>query len=222
MNKNIIDYSVFLYNPESDKEINELIKRHPEFNSIEGFDSKMIAKYAVYLYDIKTPLRIKYPLLYPRKKVAAVMAGFTTDKEGKFSKEIEEFLIGKNNQIQLALNSYIAGFGSPKYMALATYWTLLLNEMSNATSVENGKDVIKNIKELEGLIEDATEIIYGGKETQDALRSLYQSIEGDRLRSMLSPEGIANARAEGKEPMEGYNPYGADYKIGKMKFMGDE
>ena len=236
MKKELIDYSVFLYNPESDKEVSQMILRHPEFKDLTDsnpysknkdvvtFDTKMIAKYAIYLYDVNTPLRIKYPLLYPRKKIAAEMAGYELDKNGKFKDQnVEDMLLGKFEKVQGAINSYVFGFGSPKYIALVSYWSLLTSEMSKATSFtsDNAKDTIKNIKDLEALIEEATSSIYGGKENQDFLRALYQSIEGDRLRSMLSPEGIADAIEKGEEPIGGFNPYG-NYKKDEMKFVGDE
>ena len=77
--------------------------------------------------------------------------------------------------------------------------------------------ITKNIEFLRIKIKELTEILYGGGETLNARRALYAGIEKDRF--PLPDDGIK--RLNQGDNLEDYNPYG-EYKVEKLKFVGDE
>jgi hypothetical protein len=176
--------------------------------------------YIILLYDMQTQLRREIPYLNQRKIIAAELSGFPKNKDGKFKKEYEDLMLGSNVKVSMAISKYVRLFSSPKYISLVYYWSILSAEYSNITSQSESKDfknTIGNIEKLEAKINECVDILFGGKETEDIQKALYQSVERENLR--LTPEVIANS--EDLESLLG-SPYGEDYKIDALKFKGNK
>lgn len=208
-----------MYDPWSEKTVKKL-EAYEEFAVDFGISKEQVVAYIILMYDMNSPLRKEIPYFNQRKLMAAELAGFKKDKDGKFKADYEAIILGQNGLSESAISKYIRLFASPKYLALVYYWSILSLEFSNITSASESKDLkntIANIEKLEAKINECTDILFGGDDTMNIKRALYESVEKENLK--LTPEAIANA--DDIDDLIG-NPYGEDYKFEKIKFKGSK
>lgn len=211
--------STMLFNP-NDENLVDKLSVYTEFNQKEsdyGVDKLKLFRYIVVMYDMNSPLRLEYPDAWERKKVAALHVGFKVDKKGMFDKNVEAVLIGENNYVNLAMTKYVMLHGIPEYSALVAYQTGLGFEVIKTLRGTINPTITKNIEFLRIKIKELTEILYGGGETLNARRALYAGIEKDRF---PLPDDVIKRLNQG-DNLEDYTPYG-EYKVEKLKFVGDE
>lgn len=218
MKKDDIDISVLMFDPWSKETVTRL-EENDEFKQPFGIDKQKVISYIILVYDLKTQLRKEYPFFNQRKVVAAELAGFPKKKDGKFTVEYENVLIGKNERVNKAISKYIRLFYNPKYLMLVYYWSILSLEFENINNKKESSDfknTIANIEKLEAKIVECEEFLYGGQEQRDAVQALYEEVEKENLR--LKPENIA--MAENVDEIIGEGPYGEGYKPEKLKYLG--
>jgi hypothetical protein len=216
MKKENIDISVLMFDP-WDKNTVSRLEEYDEFKQQFGVEKQKAIAYIILVYDLKTQLRKEYPFFNQRKVVAAELAGFPKKKDGKFTTEYENILIGKNERINKAISKYIRLFYNPKYLYLVYYWSILSLEHENINNKKESSDfknTIANIEKLESKIESLEEYLYGGKDERDVVQALYEEVEKENLR--LKPENIA---LEDPDELIGEGPYG-DYKPEELKYKG--
>ena len=220
MKQSDIEVKYLMYDPFDEKTVSKL-ESYEEFKVDFGVSKKEVITYIILLYDMNTQLRREVPYLNQRKIIAAELAGFKKNKDGKFKKEYEDVMLGLNGTTEAAISKYIRLFANPKYISLVYYWSILSAEFFNISSSTESKDfknTIANIEKLEAKINDHTQVLFGGDETMNIRRALYESVEKENLK--LRPEDIANATEEELETIL-ENPYG-DYKPDKLKFKSHQ
>lgn len=218
MKKDDIDISVLMFNP-FDKDTVTRLQEHDEFKQQFGLDKQKVISYIILVYDLKTQLRKEYPFFNQRKVVAAELAGFPKKKDGKFTVEYENVLIGKNERVNKAISKYIRLFYNPKYLMLVYYWSILSLEFENINNKKESSDfknTIANIEKLEAKIVECEEFLYGGQEQRDAVQALYEEVEKEKL--AIRPEDIA--MSDNVDELIGEGPYGEGYKPEKLKYLG--
>lgn len=215
--KDNIDVSVLMFDPWSKETVSRL-EENDEFKQPFGIDKQKVISYIILVYDLKTQLRKEYPFFNQRKVVAAELAGFPKKKDGKFTVEYENVLIGKNERVNKAISKYIRLFYNPKYLMLVYYWSILSLEFENINNKKESSDfknTIANIEKLEAKIVECEEFLYGGQEQRDAVQALYEEVEKEKL--AIRPEDIA--MSDNVDELIGEGPYGG-YKPSPLKFKG--
>lgn len=211
--------STMLFNP-NDENLVDKLSVYTEFNQKEsdyGVDKLKLFRYIVVMYDMNSPLRLEYPDFWERKKIAALHVGFKVDKKGIFEKNVEQILIGENNYANMAVTKYVMLHGIPEFTLLVASQAGLYFESLKVQRGTVTPAIAKNMKQFAADIRELTEILYGGGETLNARMALYAGIEKDRF---PLPDDVIKRLNQGDD-LEDYTPYG-EYKVEKLKFVGDE
>jgi hypothetical protein len=227
-----IDLSVFKYKPFELKSYNELIQ-FDEFKKINRSYVNKFIDYVILALDYNTPLRKEYPFIekqktYNLQKIkyeAAKLAGFELN-DGKFDKEIEDILLGKNKDANAAVTKFLLLFGRVDYIGLVAYEAILLELVRTSFTDIGKKDTEQRISYCMDKINEHTIKLYGGEETIEAKEALYLSAEKDIANYF--PEGVAEMMDKTGELPDDWNPmyesltpeeikYQKEYKA---KFLG--
>ena len=162
MKQSDIEVKYLMYDPFDEKTVSKL-ESYEEFKVDFGVSKKEVITYIILLYDMNTQLRREVPYLNQRKIIAAELAGFKKNKDGKFKKEYEDVMLGLNGTTEAAISKYIRLFANPKYISLVYYWSILSAEFFNISSSTESKDfknTIANIEKLEAKINDHTQFLF--------------------------------------------------------------
>ena len=193
-----MDYSKFYFPPFAEDTITEL-EKFPEFQ-FKSKDKDKIINFIILCWDVNNiELRRLYPEYYTRKREAALLAGFQTDKTGRFEKNIEDILTGQNDQCNTASVRYLLLQGLPDYPALIAQRELQAKELEAAFQSKDPKDrkiIRENIDKSTERIAEYEAKIFGGQEVENVRKALYKHIESEKLR--LRPEYIAEDTAAKK------------------------
>jgi hypothetical protein len=214
-----------LYNPSRADFVKKITSGVPDFKkySKDHEDHEKVFKWVVYTYDRQSPMVKEIPELMVRKGEAAVYAGYATNEDGQFDEEVEGFLLGKNEDINNLIVSYVSRFADPHYIMLVASWNLLLDNTRKLLSGKSSRDTYDTIKKITSDIEDMTRSVFSsGTEQDEALelkKALYSRVENDRLK--LNHENIMKYVSENGALPKGFNPYGETYEVDKLVFLGD-
>ena len=158
-----------------------------------------VIRYIMFLYDAKSPFRVKFNDILQRKVEVAKGAGWETDTGGLFDDNVESLLRGDNknaNQMAVAFIRLHRNFKYSYLIALEETFYRYLNEtlMGNMTNVTKMKSTQA---ELEEIITELT-----NEDTNPSLRNeLLRYVEESRLN--LRPEDIARmAKKKQQEQIE--------------------
>ena len=174
------------------------------------------------MYGRQSPLVKEIPELMVRKGEGAVLAGYGTDEDGRFEERVDDFLLGKDKDVNNLVVVYVSRFADPHYIMLVASWNLLLDNTRKLLSGRQTKDTYATVKQITADIEDLTRTVFSASEQEEALelkKALYARVENDRLK--LNPENIVKYVEQHGDLPKGFNPYGDDYKVDKLKFIGD-
>lgn len=218
------NFTSCLYNPNLSTFVKKITKGIPDFRKYEksNEDAESVFKWIVYTYDKQSPLVKEIHELMVRKGEAAALAGFTTDEDGRFNEDIEKFLMGQDDEVNGLIVAYISRFADPHYIMLVASWNLLLDNTKKLLSGRQSKDTYQTIKQITSDMEDITRTVFSSHETDEALelrKALYSRVESDRLK--LNQENIIKYMDEHGELPKGFSPYGEEYVVEKLKFVGD-
>ena len=213
-----IDYTGCIINPEKKEDIERLKANYDEFlyeNNVLTPDDKII-KYIVLNYDMNSPLRGLYTNFYERKNKAAVLAGFIKSDKRRYPEEVEDVLIGMNDEVNSMIVRYIIMHGSPDITAYVAYNQILESELKKSLSADSyeSKDLKATRDNINAVTKELNELhykIFGGTEGQKLKDQLYKTLEDDRLR--IRPEHIAKDLASDKYEVD-VDPY----DIGELKY----
>lgn len=228
-----LDLSKCLYDPNKSTLLKD-VEHIPEFNIELSYrmSRKAVLTYIILLYDQASSLRKEIRSLPSRKGMAAQLAGFKLDKNGRFEPPVERFLEGKNQDINAMIVKYLLLQNSPKYVQLIAYESLYFYEIAKIQNGAYGKtiDVIKSVDSLASSIDRLTEEVVGGKgESESILAAIYKEVTKDLN---VSPEAISNYISESGDVPEDWSPYNTIrekdgkieevYKVDKLRYVGAE
>jgi len=219
MNLSNIDTSKFLADPKSETFEKDLIKRSKVFNiKVKGVERKQVLTYLVVMYDFYTELRRNIKEYIERKITAAEIAEFPTTENNRFTSEIEDLLIGKNAQFNKAVIEYVSYMYDRDFLHLI----VVEDQFKEFTTgmyfqKECGKDFNKVINDLKQNMEVIEDKLFGGKETINLLKALYEGTATVKLKVRIED---VNDEFQ-KNGLKDFSPYG-NYVPEDLKFVGDE
>lgn len=193
-----VNEKLYLYNPKSKDSIQALIESYPEFSEDLGKlekDKEKIAKFIILFYDMNSDLRGLVPDFWNRKRICAELVGFKLNDNKVFPKEVKDFLIGENEEINGMIIRYLLLFNNPDYVELEVATDMYNKQARQAlkqklsASATSVKNINQNLTDLNKKIKIATEAVFGGKESSKLEEKLYEYMQKDRLK--LRPEDIA-------------------------------
>ncbi len=218
-----IDTSRLLFDIKSIDFMGKIKTKIPIFASYEGkIPVKKIFTYIVLMYDIGSPLWRDILDYYERKRMCAEMLEFPKKKD-KWITEVEDILIGRNDQVNAMIVEYVWQFASPELLQLIANMSLLSSETRKAVSFRGNKDTLKIVSETGEEIGRLTRLVFHSGDYDEitlARNALYAKAEKERLK--IRPEDIVKVIAEDGDLPDEFNPYGEDYTIEESKFLGDE
>lgn len=220
MSRVSLDIEKFMYDPFGSDLIGKL-SDYGEFSISWGDAEKYkesLCRYIVICYDFGSPLRHRISDLYERKRTAAEMAGLAYLNNGRFPRAVEDALLGKNEAVALAVTKYLMLFGKPEFQLLEANMAQFAMETATMMKQAGDKDTVKTARELAADINRLTNLLYGGDETIETRKALYQRLEERRIQ--VRPEDLVKRIAEGSK-LKDFSPYGEDYDVEPMKYKGD-
>jgi len=207
----------FFFDPKSKTFLSDL-EKHDEFGFTpkDYISKKDLCTYIALCYDPESDIRKTYSHYGTRKRMAAVASGFELDEKGKFSQDVEDYLVGENMAFNAAIVKYLSFTYDLNFMR---YYVFELLQHKALLAAMNGDT--KGIEQADKLTEKQSKegvVIFGGNEVHEMRRALS---EGAAIKALeLTPEDIAYKLADG-ENLNDINPYG-DYEVDKLKFIGDD
>jgi hypothetical protein len=209
------------FSPYVKKNIPNMFKRDiGKLNPIECF------RFIFYMYDIKSPIH-EIPDLdwFGKKFEAAEAAGFELkkDKQGylRFSTSVMDALLGKNEGFNDAIVDYLGWANSYEWTESVYLDETAMRYVKEALGGTRGdKTTIKAVQDIyERLAVLRKKMLFGNEDTEDLMRRIYHRIEESRL--MIKPEDYAR-RLESGDDLSEDSPYGSNYVVGKIRFIGDK
>lgn len=216
MEKNHVNVDEFLVPPFQPKEWGRLYE-YDEFKRSTGkIDKEKIINYILLYYDLNSNLRTFYPVYAQRKGAALDLAGFKKSSS-RYSEDVEDFIVGKNDIVNGMIIRYISMFGKPEYQELHAYYEMFMQESRSVfeQKVDRVKDTRANIKALSKDISELEIKLFGGKETTDMKAELYRQMD---IKILPTPEKISKELSKGNDPLEGYDRYEGWNKNQKIRF----
>jgi len=205
---NLLDGSVFEYNPKDNKELKRLEESHPDFHSVNAKSGlktlkKEILRYIILMYDKNTPLRTMYNGHYKRKGYAAIMAGFQRDpRTNKFNNAVKDVILGQNDDVNRAIVRYVMQFFDADYLQLILYNELMGKQFRSSMDGEKAltSTQVNAIQDIRKEIDRLTEKVFGGNESRELEQELYRALEIEK--ETLHPDFVAKAYDDGIEPFK--------------------
>ena len=214
-----INTKKFLFDPKDPDFEKKMIDRSPVFQLPRN--RKKWLTYITLVYDMNSEIRRNQPHYIERKSTAATIVGFEKNKDsGRFEPIVEAALLSKDETLNKAVVQFVYYCFNNNYKLL-----YVLSERyddairaQSMPGVSFGEADRKHLTAMQADIEALEEKIFGGAETMDMKKSLYEGIDNARERLPRKEEEIEQYEKNG---LELYNPY-KGYKPGKIKFVGDK
>ena len=225
-NKVNIDTSSLSYDPNDPNFITDLEKNFPSFKEYEGTKAIRFKLFAwiVIMFDINSPVRMEAKDYYERKVRCAGIVGMNPNSSsGKYKEDVEEILLGKNKEINKLSVDYITSFSSPEYTQLIGVLIIQRQLMQGLLRGSYNDKTANLLETTSNQISNLTRRIYhsGDKiEVEEARRALYHKA-GEDLNKMR-PESIAEMLDSGDGLPDEWNPYGEEYDVDDISFVGDD
>ena len=222
MNLEDINTSKFLVDPKSDHFVDKMKKLSDVFDlDMSDFSIRKGLTYITLMYDKNSYFRKEIRDFMNRKFEAGMAAGFKLQENKMFPRKVEECMIGVHPSFNQAIIQYAAMQYDMKFIKLISY-ELNFYKLARDSFMEYddiGK-IKKTMDELSNDIERLQVEIFGGKETDDLIRMLYQGTASIRLR--LRPEDMVDEFGINKlrymTPWGNYNLDNANV----VNFVGDK
>ena len=208
----------FMFDPKSDDFEEKMVRRSTMFDFQE--DRRKWLTYLTLVYDINSEIRRNNAEYMQRKLIGAETAGFKLSKEGRFEKYVENRLLGTDMDFNRAICEFAYFMYNNDYKLLellAEKFDLAIVEQRMALKVITDKDR-KNIHGMKDDIEVLERKIFGGEETIDLKRALYEGI--DNLKDKL-PRKENEIKEFEENGLELRSPF-KNYKPAPLKFVGDK
>ena len=217
-----VEFKDCLFDPYA-KDLKKKLEKYEEFKQPLGNMERyrdVIYKYIIIMYDFKSPFRMLYPDINERRREAAREAGFQLTRNREFTKDIEDVLLGLREDVAKMVVKYLMLFGVPELVAIEGCMSQFVAESEKLVRRQGDMNTYKLQKALMKDMEEYERRIFGGQETLDMRRALYQNLES-RRRAPRPEEMAKRLQADPSDKLDDFNPYG-EYSVEKLKFKGDE
>jgi len=217
---------------EPDKEIElSFSKLHESFAkwiNERGDDLKLpvvsIIKYIVSCYDPESRIVKDNKMRWTvKKKEAARFSGIMALVNKGFEEDVQQVLYCKNKIINQLIIRYIFIHHDRDAMMYAIYNEMLVNQGAQLLdfnySPAEAKTAKGNIEETQADIIKLEHKMFSGDDV-NALKNVLQEMSAEFMVAELRPESLVTKYERGEEIVE--SPYGPDYEVDKMRFLGDD
>jgi hypothetical protein len=186
--------------------------------NVTPLSRERVLDWICFVYHPNTPMKM-YNSRMKMKMESALIANFKRDENGEFTKKYEDVILGKNPVVNLMIIEYLKMFNNPDYMELVIFKEQFEDELYKMTNMieEEGakpKDIkdIRDAREksidlqakLKRRIKELERTFLDQEDNKMLLASLYQEMELSKLG--ITPEEIAAALKDKKDPLFGYKP----------------
>jgi len=219
MNLKDLNTTKFLVDPNNQAFVRKMIALSHDFDFlIPRVDKKKALRWLVLMYDKNSYFRKDINNFLQRMYEAGVTAGFSRDGEGKFSKDVENFMIGENDDFNKAVTRYLIAQYNVEYVKLVAY-DFNYYKLYKASIKSWDKDMKKLMDDMMDDINELHEKLYGFDAPENMRKALYERTDASKLD--IRPEAMAE-----KFMMNGLidlNQWG-DYDLTQVgvNFVGDE
>ena len=215
-----IDTTKFLVDPKSKAFIQDLLDISKIFDlKINGVSRKKILVWMALVYDKESYFRKDVKNFHQRKYEAGVCAGFKLKEDNTFDERIEKVMVGESDDFNRCVVQYVTMHFNLEYAKLVIfeYNFYKLWQRSLAKFDDQGK--MKTLMdELGDSINELEVKLFGGQETMNAIRALYEGTARSKLN--LRPEQMESEYNANK--LLGLNPWGDYVPSTEVNFVGDE
>lgn len=152
-----------------------------------------ISKYVRLMYSTDAESKKRYPDYMDRKREMAIQAGFEFDET--FSEDVENMLIGKDEDVNKEIIDYVISLGSPDMIRYVAFQQLLATQGAQSMSETDEKKIKTVVDNINKLSEDLKQLefnLFAG--TDNSLRKSLYSSQVNKLR--LRPEHVAKMIAD--------------------------
>jgi hypothetical protein len=193
-----------------------------------GITIPMLVRYMVFAYDKNSHIAIEFKSRWiQKKKESAIRAGFPTINDGnllKFTVESESIIFNKNPQFSDLIMLYLFIQWDSDWLMHSVYNEMYYNVMKDLQKYNYDKpsDLQKAKQNAEDIREDIDKLnykIFSGMEDRTLVNLLYE--DSYRKSLDLRPEQLITKKERG-EPVVDITPYGSNYEIPVLKFIGDQ
>jgi len=173
------------------------LNKHKIFKKSAGKElvNEMVMYYVLCMYDKHTPFRTKYRDILKRKVAVANEVGFETESGGRFVKQVEDMLKGRNKTVNLKIVEYVRIHRSFKYAYLVSvensYYQIMEDVMAGSSKR------ISELKNVQQELEDTMLDMLNQDDNQFVKDMVLRYMEEDRIQ--LRPEDIAMKLSKGEQ-----------------------
>src|SRR5574343_138624 len=133
-----------MFDPYSSETVTSL-EQFEEFKFSHPYKNKLVS-YIILMHDTQSDLKRLFPDdYYRRKREAAILAGFEIGANGEFSKDVEDIILGNNNDVNDAILKYARLSGIPDAQAYIFYQELLSGQILEGMNTKDPK-ILKDIR----------------------------------------------------------------------------
>jgi len=189
-------FSNYKYNPDDPTTPDRVQKEIPEFQFKFKEKNKLIL-YTIYCYDPHSDLLKLFPSDFNRRKrEAALKAGFKL-KGGVFDEEVEDCIVGENEQYNDAICAFVVSFNIadlPNYVLHREIFFSEFKAAMSATDSKAKKEIMANVETASKQMLELEKKLFTDLETIGVRNSLYKLAEKQKLN--LRPEDMAKLIAD--------------------------
>lgn len=161
---------------------------YPEYHTKElvGLEPSRVLKYIGYVYDKGSPIRGLSNDINRVKLIAAELAGYHKNEEGRFPSHVEDFIKCKNYLVNLMIIRYVVQQKNALYTKFITYSELRNIEMNKLLS---GGGKASEFDVISDKLDEIQQQILAYDNSKDLIEDFNEFYEDDQLK--LRPEDIA-------------------------------
>lgn len=179
----------YLYDPLNPATPEKVKADVPEFNfKCKDLDRLIVA--TIFIYDPHADLLKLFPNDFSRRKYeACIKAGFKLNRDGKFEAWLEDCMVGKNDDYNSAVVSYVTKFNIADLPAYVMYRDVFFGEIKTAMGSGDSKakkEAMINVENARKQLNDLEKKLFTGEETLEMRNALYLMAEKQKL--SLRPE----------------------------------
>ena len=218
---------------ESDKEIElSFSKLHESFSTWvteRKDDLKLptvsIIKYIVSCYDPESRIvkdnKARWTV---KKKEAARFSGLMTLANKGMEEDVQQVLYCKNKTINILILRYVFLLHDREALMYGIYNEMLVNQGAQLLMFDfkNPSEVAAAKTNMENIQADIVRVehkMFSGDDV-NALKNVLHEMSAEFMVSELRPESLVTKYEKGEEIVD--CPYGPDYEVDKMRFLGDD
>ena len=218
---------------ESDKDIElSFSKLHESFAKWIGerndelkLPTVSIIKYIVSCYDPESRIvKDNKSRWTVKKKEAARFSGLMALVNKGFEEDVHQVLYCKNRVINILILRYVFLLHDRDALMYGIYNEMLINQgaqllMFDFKSPGEVATAKINMENIQADIVKVEHKMLSGDDV-NALKNVLHEMSAEFMVSELRPESLVTKYERGEEIVE--SPYGPDYEVGKMRFLGDD